>query len=169
MTAKRVYGWLPPWRVCQGPPILPLLGWPQLIYLWQTWQVYQIYSATSLGCAAFYNAILWGGTRMKKYFFFACIVVTAVVAIRLCIGLFGAGDDNLTDIRQVGADPEAYAGQTLTGRSIPTTVWPGLARTRLAGRSPHSGAGFGGWADPHPKPSSQSRGGPGSNHQTGKL
>ncbi|MCK4850126.1 MAG: hypothetical protein KAT11_02185 [Phycisphaerae bacterium] len=56
---------------------------------------------------------------MRRYFIFACILVTAVVSIRLCIShFFAAADDSLTDIRQVAADPEAYAGQTLTNRAI---------------------------------------------------
>ena len=56
---------------------------------------------------------------MRKYFIFACILVTAVVSIRLGISYFsGAGNDNLTDIREVGADPQAYASQVLTSSVI---------------------------------------------------
>ena len=56
---------------------------------------------------------------MRKYLIFVCIVVTAVVSIRLCIRHFsGAGDDSMPDIREVAADPEVYAGQTLTSRAI---------------------------------------------------
>ncbi|NIA06605.1 MAG: hypothetical protein GWP14_03050 [Actinobacteria bacterium] len=76
------------------------------------------YPAASSGRRAFDNASLWGGIGLKKYFIFACIVVTAVTCISVGIRYFrGAGDDSITDIRKVAADPEAYAGQTLRSRA----------------------------------------------------
>ena len=71
------------------------------------------------GRPAFTNAIPWIGTGIRNYFIFVCIAVTAVAAIGVCIRYFrGAGDDSMTYIREVAADPQAYADQTLTSRAI---------------------------------------------------